>query len=313
MKTSTDTAALTRHSLHGPTMGSRWTALFHAPEGMQTAPLAADLAKAAGSVDQQMSSWNPASDLMRLNAAAPGQWIDLPPEILSVLATALRIGTASDGLFDIGVGGLVAAWGFGPAQGKTDAAKIRALIGKPLNTTLDLDPAQGRARKAGAMQLDLSGIAKGYGVDALAQTCIRHGLNSFLVGIDGEMRAKGGKPDGAPWAVALEKPDTKIRAPISVIELSDHAIATSGDYRHFVRVGQTTLSHTMNPRTGGPAQNALASVSVLAKTCAEADAWATVLMVLGEVAGPAFARAHAMQAIFVLRDGAGFRQITVGG
>lgn len=291
-------------TLSGPTMGTRWTAKFTPPG--DTAAIEADLAATIARVDQQMSNWRPDSDLMRLNAAPLHQWVSLPADLIHVLETALRIGRASDWHFDIGVGGLVKAWGFGPAQGSTNPTAIAAHLGHPLATdsALQLDPATNRARKTAPVELDLSGIAKGFGVDQLGHTLRRHAITDFLVGLDGEITASGLRPDGKPWAVALESPTPGIRSARGVIEITDQSIATSGDYRHFVDVGALRVSHTMNPRRGGPATNAVASVTVFAPSCMQADAWATVLMVLGEEAGPAFARARSIHAIFLIRDGA---------
>ena len=167
-----------------------------------------------------------------------------------------------------------------------------------------MDEAGRRARKHAPLSLDLSGIAKGYGVDEMARVMETFAVPSWLVGIDGEMRAKGLKPGGSPWAVALERPERGTRDAMGVIELTDMAVATSGNYRHWVDMGGKTLSHTMNPKTGAPLENNLASVSVLAATCMEADAWATVLMVLGEKAGQQTAKKLGIDAIFVLQDGA---------
>ena len=128
-------------------------------------------------------------------------------------------------------------------------------------------------------------------------------IPSWLVGIDGEMRAKGAKPDGSMWAVAHERPDRHVREAMGVLELQDMAVATSGNYRHFREVEGRTVSHTMDPRTGAPLQNEVASVTVLAPRCMTADAWATALMVMGVEAGLEAARAHGMDVIFVLQDG----------
>jgi FAD:protein FMN transferase len=159
---------------------------------------------------------------------------------------------------------------------------------------LELGAARCRARKYGNLQLDLSGIAKGYGVDRMMAVIERFGIASALVGLDGELRAKGVWADGRPWTVAIEKPDYEMRAPISVLTLQDAAVATSGDYRHWVNAGRMRLSHTMDARTGGPLNNRVASVTVLADTCMEADAWATALMVMGEADGAAFADAKGL-------------------
>lgn len=300
-------------TLSGPTMGTRWTVQFCPPPGFNLGSLQAALAATAARIEAQMSTWRADSDLMVFNTAPVGEWRVLPDDLMRVLDCALRIGFQSQGQFDIGVGALVRAWGFGPAEGRVDPGQIKAMIGKPLatNDSLELDIPVGRARKLAPLDLDLSGIAKGYGSDVLAATARGLGLTDFLVGLDGEVVARGKPPGGGAWAVALEDPVRGTRATRGVIEITDCAIATSGDYRHFVQVGAGYLSHTMNPRRGGPVQNRLASVSVLAASCMEADAWATVLMVLGEAAGPAFAQAHGIEAIFLVRDGDGISEIVV--
>lgn len=298
--------SLSRHALSGPTMGTRYSAVFFAPADADIEALNTALFAAVDRVDRQMSTWKPESDLNRLNAAPVGDWIMIPRELTTVLAASLRIGRASNGAFDIGVGDLVAAWGFGAAGPGPDAERIAALAGqaRPATTTaLELDEAGRRARKRAPLSLDLSGIAKGYGVDEMARVMEAFAIPSWLVGIDGEMRAKGRKPDGSPWAVALERPQRGARDAMGVIELTDMAVATSGNYRHWVDMNGKTLSHTMDPNSGAPLENGLASVSVLGVTCMEADAWATAFMVLGEQVGRQRAEALGLDAIFVRGDG----------
>jgi thiamine biosynthesis lipoprotein len=304
---------LNRHALDGPTMGTRWSVLVHAPASTDPDGLRAALAQAVDEIDCQMSTWKPDSDLMRMNAAPPGLWVDLPPALMQVLAKGLEIGRVSNGAFDIGLGDLTNAWGFGPQA--ADAGAIRAHLGQsrsPAHDVLELDAVRCRARKQGTLQLDLSGIAKGYGVDRMMAVIERFGIASALVSLDGELRAKGVQADGRPWTVAIEKPDYEMRAPISVLTFQDAAVATSGDYRHWVNVGRMRLSHTMDARTGGPLNNRVASVTVLADTCMEADAWATALMVMGEAAGAAFADAQGLNALYILRTKSGLAQCPVG-
>src|SRR5690606_37383345 len=150
----------------------------------------------------------------------------------------------------------------------------------------------------------LSGIAKGFGVDELARVMDRAGFRSWLVGIDGEMRARGAKPDGTAWTIAIEAPDFDRRAAMGVIELADAAIATSGDYRHWIDVGAERISHTMDPRSGEPVRNGIASVTVVAPDCMSADAFATALTVLGIDAGLACAERQRLDALFTVREGA---------
>lgn len=300
-KTSTD---LVRRALNGATMGTRWTALFFMPPDRDPAPIRTALQSAVDTVDAEMSTWKPDSDLMRLNAAPVGLWHTLRPDFARVLALGLAIGRASGGAFDIGQGDAVRAWGFGPAPADPEA--IRAAMAGPRSPAHErLDLAGSRVRKTAAVTLDLNGIAKGHGVDRLAEVLRDHGVTDALVGIDGEMRALGLRPDGRPWTVAIEAPDAGRRAPQAILALQDAAVATSGDYRHRITVGSRRLSHTMDPARGAPAPETPASVTVVARTCAEADAWATALMVVGVDRAAALAEQAGLDALILYRDGQG--------
>lgn len=286
-KMSTKTA---RQVLNGATMGTRWALTLHPEPGFDTAPLRAACQAEVDRIDAQMSTWKPQSDLMRFNAAPLGEWQDLPPELMEVLAEALVIGRESSGAFEIAMGDAVRAWGFGPVP--ADETAIRAAMAKerrPSYEVLELDPARGRARKHAEMSLDLSGIAKGYGVDRLIAAARAAGITAVLAAIDGELRAIGKPPGDRGWAVALERPDFGHRAIHAMIEMTDLAIATSGDYRHWVRVGERRLAHTMDPARGAPLIGGPASATVLAESCMRADALASACMVLGESRGKALA------------------------
>jgi FAD:protein FMN transferase len=292
----------------GPTMGTRYSARFHAPAGHDLRAIVAELTRAVTAVDQQMSNWKADSDLSRLNRAATGDWVGLPRNLVTVLVQATRIARETGQAFHIGVGDRVEAWGFGPGGLRSLAARPGAWPAlRPLDDLLEIDAPGCRARKLGPVALDLCGIAKGFGVDELARVLDRHGIASWLVGIDGEMRTRGGKPDGSPWAIALEAPDDTQRAAMAVIELGDAAVATSGDYRHVITIDGRRHSHTLDPRTGQPLQGEMASVSVVSPTCTDADAYATALMVLGEQAGAELARHLGLDALFVARAGDAMR------
>ena len=306
IETLSGPTTLRRYALNGPTMGSRWSAVFWAADDFDAAALGRSLQGSVDRVEQQMSTWRPDSDLERLNAAPIGAWVEIPRELGIVLAAALEIGRLSGGAFDIGVGDLVRAWGFGGGSRAPHAGLIASVAGRASfepPKTLQLDLATCRARRLAPLRLDLSGIAKGFGVDELAREAQRFGLHCWLVGIDGEMRAMGQKPDGRPWAVAHEKPDPGERAILGVLELTGAAVATSGAYRHMVEVDGRILSHTMDPRRGAPLENDLAAVTVLAETCMAADAWATALMVAGADRGLELASRLGLAALLVRADG----------
>lgn len=303
-----------RYSLHGETMGTRYSAVFFAAPDADEAAIHARLFAAVDAVDRQMSSWKPDSDLNRLNDAPIKQWLTVPEQLFAVLDAAITISRESQGAFDIGVGDLVHAWGFGPGEGQFDEARVHALktqAYRPARDVLELDHVHRGVRKQAAITLDLAGIAKGYGVDQLARCLDTLGITRCLVGIDGEMRARGTKPDGQPWAIAIEKPVRHLREVMGVMELTDAAIATSGDYRHWVEHDGRSHAHTMAGTLREPASNRLAAVSVVASTCMLADAWATALLVLGEKAGVELAVARGMTALLVLHDGDGFQEISV--
>lgn len=292
-----------RYALNGPTMGTRWTALFHHATEFDPEPVRAALQAAVDAVDGAMSTWKPDSDLMQVNAAPVGHWMKVSRQLMDVLRLALDIGRASGGAFDIGMGDAVSAWGFGPSEANRERiGKALEAERRPAHDVLELNMEAGMVRKTAPVTLDLNGIAKGYGVDRLTETLRVFGISSGLVGIDGEMRALGLRPDGEPWSIAIEAPDHDRRAAHSVLALQDAAVATSGDYRHWVTVKDRRLSHTMDPRRGAPLMEPPASVTVVAQTCAEADAWATALMVLGPKTGAALAERLRLDALFLLRD-----------
>ena len=304
-----------RTTLHGPTMGTRWSVTVDADASQDLAALQHDLATAVEQVDEQMSPWKPNSDLMRLNRAPVGDWVDLPAEIREVLDCALDVQRLSAGAFDPCVGALVDAWGFGAVRDAPDAQAIHAARqSTPLaaHGGLELDRPAGRARKHASLQLDLCGIAKGYAVDRMTQVLQQHGVRHALAALDGELRAVGTQASGLPWALALEHPEAGRRAVHGVIELEDLAVATSGDYRRYLQVGDARLAHTMDARRCAPVNNAVASVTVLARTCMRADAWATALLVAGPEEGLAMARRMRMDVLFLLRRSEGLTEVGLG-
>ncbi|WP_377278123.1 FAD:protein FMN transferase [Rhizobium sp. R86522] len=291
---------LTRHALNGETMGTRWSALFHMPADFDIAPVQTAMAAAVDEVDGQMSTWKPASDLNRLNAARPGEWITLPERLLTVLSAGLAIGHASGGAFDIGIGDAVIAWGFGADVADQQRIKAaRVMVRLAAHEGLELDSAGGRGRKHADLHFDLNGIAKGYGVDRLTEVARAHGIDAGLFAIDGELRALGTQPDGRAWTIAVEEPAFDARAPHSILELHDAAVATSGDYRHWIDVNDRRLSHTMDPRLGMPLIQSPASVTVIDSDCMSADAWATAMMVLGETRGLPLAEKLGLSVLFL--------------
>lgn len=308
-------AACQRTTLHGPTMGTRWSATLDADHTVDLVALRQNLAAVVEQVDEQMSPWKPSSDLMRLNRAPVGEWVELPADMLEVLDCALEVQRLSAGAFNPCVGALVDAWGFGAVRDAPDAQAIRAArqtMPLAANGCMELDRPAGRARKHAPVHLDLCGIAKGYAVDRMAHVLQQHGVRHALASLDGELRGVGDQASSEPWAVALERPEAGRRAVRGVIELEDLAVATSGDYRRYLKVGDARLAHTMDARRCAPVNNAVASVTVLARTCMQADAWATALLVAGPEEGLAMAQRMRMDVLFLLRRTQGLMEVGLG-
>ncbi|CAN5441078.1 FAD:protein FMN transferase [soil metagenome] len=303
------------HRLAGETMGTTWSASFVAPPRCALEPLQLGMQAALDAVVAEMSPWEHGSAISRFNRAAPCTWHALSPAFFAVLAHGLLLAEASGGACDPSVGALVDLWGFGPRRRggeRAFAVPAREDIARALACSgwqrLELDAPARRVRQPGGLRLDLSGIAKGFGVDEGARFLQRSGIESFLVEVGGELRGEGLKPDGQPWWVALEVPGAEVPQP--VVALHGLSVATSGDYRRSFEHGGQRYSHTIDPRDGWPIRHGVASVTVLHRDCMAADALSTALTVMGVAAGLAFAREQGVAALFVSRTEAGFEEHT---
>jgi thiamine biosynthesis lipoprotein len=294
------------HVLRGLTMGTSWCVKLIGAPRLDLEALQRELQLSLDQVVAQMSPWQADSHTSRFNAAPAGSWHPLPAEFLSVLGCALQVASLSGGAFDPTAGALVDLWGFGP-PGPVDAPPSPASIAAACTATgwqrLAIDGT--RALQPGGLRLDLSAIAKGFGVDQLSRLLSRRGLGDHLVEIGGELRGSGLRADAQPWWVDLMSPPSAANAlPLTRIALHGLSVATSGDYlRHFDDAAGQRHSHTIDPRHGRPVEHGLCSVSVLHAECMQADALSTALTVLGPSDGMRFAREHGIAALFVERHG----------
>ncbi|MDA8782207.1 FAD:protein FMN transferase [Porticoccaceae bacterium] len=273
-------------------------------------PAPADLAEridaALDVVDQSMSTYKGQSEISRFNRLPSNDQQSISAEFAEVLAVSKLVWEQSGGAFDPTVGPLVDLWGFGPVATDDRIPNEQALAKALAEIGFEHVQFEGRIlTKTKPVRLDLSAVAKGYGVDQVAQLLEMLALPDYLVEVGGEMRVSGVNPDGNPWRVAVEMPSLMPQVQ-RVIALHDGAVATSGDYRNYFERDGLRYSHTIDPRTGRPITHSLASVTVLAKTCAEADAWATALMVLGEEQGMALAEKLNLAVYMLVADGADY-------
>ncbi|MEA0734730.1 FAD:protein FMN transferase [Xanthomonas campestris pv. campestris] len=299
-------------TLGGRSMGTTWSVKLVTPRGRDLHPLHAVIQGALDRVVAQMSTWDADSDITRFNRAAAGIWQRLPDAFHCVLTTALEIARASDGAFDPTVGPMVDLWGFGAAGGprKVPSAEQIALARQRCGwqrLQLDAD----RALQPGALALDLSGIAKGFGVDCVQRALAQAGIASALIDVGGELFGYGRKPDGSAWRVLVESApdeDAGTALPARVLALDGLAVATSGDRWHRFEAGGVRYAHTFDPRLGAPVAHAAAAVTVLAHDAMHADAWATAMTVLGVDAGLAYATNAGLAVRFLQRRGAGLQE-----
>jgi thiamine biosynthesis lipoprotein len=299
--------------LTGSTMGTTYD-LKLIPMPGQTVP--ADfknrVEELLAGVNRRMSTYDPNSELSRFNQNPSTDWIAVSPELQQVIAEGLRISDLSNGAFDITVGPLVNLWGFGPEprrdQLPSDAAiaLARERVGYWRLQSREQPPALKKERAD--LYVDLSAIAKGYGVDQLTALVESTGIANYLVSIGGEIRVRGLNGRGQPWTIAVEKPAPGQRAVERLIRVGDRSVSTSGDYRNFFEQNGQRYSHLIDPRTGRPVLQTLVSVTVISDRSMVADATATALMASGPEVGFQLASEHHLAAFFILAKPDGFQE-----
>lgn len=263
-------------------------------------------------INSQMSTYDPNSELSRFNQRQTTEPVVVSRSLETVVRRALEIAEETDGLLDVTVGPLVNLWSFGPQQRPETIPTAEELADAKAATgyrhlTVENHQLQ---KHIPELYVDLSTIAKGYGVDRVARLLEQMEIQNYLVEIGGEMRMKGVKPGSQPWRIAIEKPDNTQRAAQRILEPGNSAIATSGDYRNYFEEDGVRYSHIIDPRTGKPIQHNLVSVTVLAETCMDADAYATALTVMGPEQALAFAENKGLAVLLIVRENGDFKEYT---
>lgn len=221
-----------------------------------------------------------------------------------VMQLSILVSKKSYGFFDVTVGPLVNAWGFGPGgkQKKPTDSEIKELLAKTGYQKIKLE--EDRLHMPVNMELDLSAIAKGYGVDELVKFLEYRGYKDLLVEIGGEVRTRGKKEDGSDWRVGIEGPANDLGDKIiKVVPMYNMSMATSGSYRNYIKYGDEIFNHTIDPISGKPVTHKTVSVTVLNEFCADADAWATALMSMGHTKGLEISKRYNLMSLFQVKIG----------
>ena len=274
-------------SISGQTMGTTYNVtVVDNPLSLSKEDLKKRIEETLNEVNEKMSNWYDQSEISTINNDKRGKPIDLSQELFDVINISTDIHNRSNGAFDITAAPLINLWGFGPNKSERkipSVLEVKAaleLVGQ--TKLLKLIPGLNQLKKRNPeVSINLSAIAKGYGIDRVASTLKEQKIQNFLVEIGGDLITSGTNKNGKPWSIGIEAPKIESQIVQSVIKIKDQAMATSGDYKNFFEKNGIRYSHIIDPKTGYPIRHKTLSVTVLAESAALADGWATAMLVLG--------------------------------
>ncbi len=297
--------------LSGPTMGTTYNIKYIEVDG---APASADIQvevnKLLELVNDQMSTYRKDSELSRFNQYKGSEAFKVSTETATVVREAVRLNKLTLGALDVTVGPLVNLWGFGPeARPEVVPTDEELEARKAMIGIAHLSVTSNTLKKTlPDLYVDLSTIAKGWGVDVVANYVESLGIHNYMVEIGGEIRLKGVNQKETPWRIAIEKPSTTEREIQEIIEPGNMAVATSGDYRNYFEKDGIRYSHIINPQTGKPIAHKVVSVTVLHPSSMTADGLSTGIMVLGKEAGLKVANDNDIAAMIIVKTDKGFEE-----
>ncbi|MBC8952062.1 FAD:protein FMN transferase [Xenorhabdus sp. PB62.4] len=303
-----------QQNLNGQTMGTYYSVKYvadsssPAPENLQK-----EIDRLLEEVNDQMSTYRPNSELSRFNQSREvNKPFPVSAATAKVVKEAIRINQLTDGALDVTVGPLVNLWGFGPEGRITKAPTDEELATRRAWTGINNLSVEGNnlIKSIPELYVDLSSIAKGYGVDVVAEYLESQNIKDYMVDIGGEVRTLGNNGKGNPWRIAIEKPSDSGMAQSAqeIIEPGNMSVATSGDYRNYFEQNGVRYSHTINPKTGRPITHNLVSITVIAQTCMSADGFSTGLDVLGPEKGMEVAEKLNIPVFMIVKIKDGFEE-----
>ncbi|SMF97273.1 thiamine biosynthesis lipoprotein [Methylomagnum ishizawai] len=279
-------------------------------DGLPATPeqVKADVEAAFRRVDEKLSNWREDSEISRINQQKTTEWLDVSPEIATVVGVAMDVYRHTQGCYDLTVKPVFDLWGFSKhAQKIPEQADIDRVLQHIGMDKLELDREHHRLRKQDPeLQISLDSIAQGYTVAVVAAGLEQRGIQNYLAEVGGEMKVKGRKANGKHWRVAVEKPTPVAREVERVLDIHEEngtAVMTAGTYRNFFEDQGKTYSHILDPRTGRPVTHNLLSVTILHDDPTIADAWDTALLCMGEIEGRKLAEAAQLKALFIYKEG----------
>lgn len=298
--------------LSGPTMGTTYNVKYIEQEGIPTPEvLQAEIDRLLEEVNDQMSTYRKDSELSRFNQHQTSEPFEVSPQTATVVKEAMRLNGLTLGALDVTVGPLVNLWGFGPEARPDIVPSDQELAARKANVGIHHLSIDGNklSKDIPNLYVDLSTIAKGWGVDVVADYLQAQGIKNYMVEVGGEMRLKGLNREGIAWRIAIEKPTVNERSIQEIIEPGDMAVATSGDYRNYFESNGVRYSHIIDPKTGKPINHKVVSVTVLNKSSMTADGLATGLMVLGEERGMKIANDNNIAVFMIVKTEDGFKEL----
>lgn len=298
--------------LNGSTMGTYYSIKLIKQEGLPAATdIQAEIDRRLELVNDQMSTYRKLSELSQFNQHTTNEPFTVSADTAKVIKESLRLSELTNGAYDVTVGPIVNLWSFGP-EARPEATptdeelnKRREIIGYH---HLKVDGNK-LIKDIPDLYVDLSSIAKGFGVDVVADYFDELGVPDYLVEIGGELSLKGNNLEGIPWRIAVEKPtEDGSRSVQEIIEPGNMAVATSGDYRNYFEEDGIRYSHLINPKTGKPIANHVVSVTVLHPSSMTADAYATAFSVMGEEESIKLANEENLPILLVIKTENGFKE-----
>ena len=297
-----------RYTFRGATMGTTFSVTVVGEVMSEQAKTELDISikDQLDKLDAMMSTYKPDSEISRFNDWESSDWFGVSPDTAKVFQHAQDVSEATGGAFDITVAPLVDAWGFGsvgPVSTLPSDSDINRLLGFVGFRQLEVNHLSPAIRKTSIhVKTDVSAVAKGYAVDRVADLLDARSYDSYLIEIGGEVRTQGHREGGQSWRIGIEQPTESSGLLNRVVQLSDAALATSGDYRNYFELDGVRYSHTIDPRTGRPVTHELAAVSVIDVMCVRADALATALEVLGPDEAYDLAEELGLAVLLIIRE-----------